>query len=279
MNVTNPSEPSSLDALLNSAQSLVGQAFDGLVRLSQHLDQTFGPEVTTLLTVVLGLASLALALLPVYSAWRKPAARADAGEPEPAPVEIKRNALGEEIVQMHPECLQTLYGVPPAPPEPELKAAPAAAIAAAAAAAPVDEPAPGRRPEARNDVTLGLIADLSDALAQQQQALDTLSLQTSRQQQKIDLLVAQLKAQSSAFLLQGERLLHLESRVEPEPAEAAADTATEVSEETQRLSTFDQAIELAAQGVSAEALMARCGLSVSEARLVVLVHGKAIAGE
>jgi len=271
MNATNHSESTSLDATTNAAQGVLDPAFDALARLSQSMDQAFGSEVTTLLTVLLGLVSLALALLPVYSAWRKPATGAGQTAAEPATPDIKRNALGEEIVQMHPECLQTLYGVPPAQPEPVVQAAPAPTVTAEA-------PAPERWPETRNDVPLGLIADLSEEFAKQQQVVEKLTLLTARQQQKIDMLVAQLKAQSSAFLLQGERLLHLEALMEKEPV-SDAEAETESNEENQRLSTFDQAIELAAQGVSAEALMARCGLSVSEARLVVLVHGKAIAGE
>ena len=123
-----------------------------------------------------------------------------------------------------------------------------------------------------NARALGLIADLSEELTQQHKTLLALKLLTEQQQRQLDSLVAQMKAQSSAFLLQGERLLRLEALAEQMPGQIVADEAG--NEELQRLSTFDQAIELAHQGATAEVLMSRCGLSVSEAQLVVLVHGK-----
>ena len=265
MNVTNHTEPTGLDVIVSNLQDYSERAYEALAQLSQSLDQTLGAEVTTVLTVVLGLLSLALALLPIYSAWRKPAPVVAVRPPEP---EIQRNVLGEEIVQMHPECLKELYGVPPQPIEP-----PPVAVAEVE---PVKAGVPESRPDNRNDVLLGLIADISEESAKQQQVVEKLTLLTAQQEQKIEMLIAQMKAQSSAFLLQGERLLRLESLVEQLPAESVVDDA--VSEEVQRLSTFDQAIERAAQGASAETLMEECGLSVSEARLVVLVHGKAAAG-
>lgn len=255
MNNTNPPEIDGLEAFIARLQMLGENAYDALARLSQNLDQLLGAEVTTMLTVGLGLISLILALLPFSSAWRRPA------EPVASPAtqdDVKRNALGEEIVQMHPERLQQLYGVQP------ITSAAAPEVAAVEPAATEVS-----TPTARHDVLLGLVADLSNELAEQQQAMKVLKRLSEQQQQQVDALLAQVKAQSSAFLLQGERLLRLESLAEP-----AASAATGSEESVQRLSTFDHAIELAGQGASAEALMAECGLSVSEARLVVLVHGK-----
>lgn len=250
MNTTNQIEPTGLDAFSASLQRSFEHAYEALMRLSLSLDQALGAEVTTGLAVILGLVSLALALLPVYAAWRQPSAMVVTPQSEP---DVPRNALGEEIVQMHPERLQQLYGVPEAKPVEPVEPPPQAVSAV-------------------NDLPLGLIADLSDELAKQQQIVDKLTLLTAQQQHNIEMLVAQLKAQSSAFLLQGERLLRLEFLATQQSAVPEAEATS--CEETQRLSTFDQAIELAGQGASVEALMAQCGLSVSEARLVVLVHGK-----
>ena len=168
---------------------------------------------------------------------------------------------------MHPECLQTLYGI--------------SANSQEANASPVQPAAetviatPERGPERGTDLPLGLIADLSEELTQQHKTVLVLQRLNEQQQLQIQALTAQMKAQSSAFLLQSERLLRLEAisekAFETTPSESSA-------EDLQRLSTFDQAIELAEKGASAEVLMSRCGLSVSEARLVVLVHGKPVTG-
>lgn len=273
MNATSHTEPMVLDVIVSNLQDYSERAYEALAQLSQGLDQTLGSEVTTALTVILGLISLALALLPVYSSWRKPAPIASAQLSEPA---ARQNDLTEEVVKMHPECLKELYGlssVQPVEPPPVVQPVPAEPIADLAA---ITANANESKPDSRNDMLLGLIADISEESAKQQQVVEKLTLLTAHQEKKIDMLVAQLKAQSSAFLLQGERLLRLESLVEQVPVESKVDEAA--SEETQRLSTFDQAIERAAQGATAETLMEECGLSVSEARLVVLVHGKAYAG-
>lgn len=252
-------ETTGLDALAETVQAFCQRAQDDLARISLSLDQTLGAEMTTALIMLLGILSLMLALFPFWSAWRKPSAST-----LPPPEPVQRDASGEEIVQMHPECLQTLYGIAASNPE-QAEASPVPP------AAEVAEVVPARG----HDLPLGLIADLSEELTQQHKTLLALQRQNEQQQLQIQALTAQMKAQSSAFLLQGERLLRLESisekAVEVTPPDPEA-------EELQRLSTFDQAIELAGQGASAEALMSRCGLSVSEARLVVLVHGKPVAG-
>lgn len=272
----NSTQPAEADGFAATLQSLGEQAYQAFGQLSQTLDQTLGAELTTALTVLLGLLSLGLALLPFLSGWRgaKPAVAA-----QPVIDAVLRDDKGEEVVQLHPERLQQLYDLPASAPAP----ASAPGSAPASAPAPVTEPArehdmpvaPPSAPTARNDVLLGLVADLSDELTQQQLAMKHLKQRSDEQQQQIVALLAQVKAQSSAFLLQGERLLQLESQIEPAEqvvSEVAADT---LSEDVQRLSTFDQAIEMARHGASAEALMSQCGLSVSEARLVVLVHGQA----
>lgn len=259
MTANNQTELADIDVVA-SVEAFFQSAYDGLARISSGLDQTLGADVTTGLAVVLGIVSLGLASIPVWSVWKRPAAAVP-----PVQEPVYTHASGEETVQMHPECLQELYGVS-APRE----ASPVAAMA------PVATPATEPAPESRHDVPLGLIADLSEELTQQHKALLALRLLTEQQQRQIDALAAQMKAQSSAFLLQGERLLRLEALAEQLPEQATDEAG---ADDLQRLSTFDQAIELAHQGVTAEELMSRCGLSVSEARLVVLVHGKSSAGE
>jgi len=262
----NSTQHTDADGLMGILQTLGEQTYQAFGNLSQTLDQTLGTEVTTALTVLLGLLSLGLALLPFLSGLRR-----SSPQPVTTPVidAVLRDAKGEEVVQLHPERLQQLYDLPVTAPAP----------------APLNEPEPVQAPvipaaapsaaTSRHDMLLGLVADLSDELTQQQHAMKHLKKRSEEQQQQIDALLAQVKAQSSAFLLQGERLLQLESRIEPVQALAPEAVAEEGGEDVQRLNTFDQAIELARQGASAEALMSQCGLSVSEARLVVLVHGQA----
>lgn len=263
MTVKNHTEPTGVDALVEPLQTFLESAYEGLARISHSLDQALGADMTTALITLLGVFSLLLALFPFWSAWRRPSVKTR--EPAPAEKPVPLDATGEEIVQMHPECLQTLYGVAPTPPIPEV-----------IPVQPEPEPA-SPAPERGQDVPLGLIADLSEELTQQHKLVLALQRQSEQQQLQIQSLTTQMKAQSSAFLLQGERLLRLESISDAVP-EAPAQQQDAGDEDMQRLSTFDQAIELAGQGVTAEELISRCGLSVSEARLVVLVHGKQAAG-
>lgn len=102
-------------------------------------------------------------------------------------------------------------------------------------------------------------------------AVDRLLQRVDSQQAQIHALLDELKAQSAALLMQGERLLQLEARLEQATA-GPADSADE-----ERLQSFDQAIVLAGQGLDEEALMARCGISAAEARLINLVHGQSAA--
>lgn len=261
MTATNHAEPVGFDALAEMLESFCRHAYDGLIRISLKLDQVLGAEMTTALAVILGVLSLVLALFPLWSLRRKPSAKT-----LPTQDPVQRDFLGEEIVQMHPECLQTLYGI--------------SAVSQDVSASPVQPAAetviapPERAPERGNDLPLGLIADLSEELTQQHKTMLALQRLNEQQQLQIQVLTAQMKAQSSAFLLQGERLLRLEA-ISEKISEASPQENND--EDMQRLSIFDQAIELAGQGVSAEVLMSRCGLSVSEARLVVLVHGKQVA--
>lgn len=262
MTVKNHTEPAGVDALAEPLQTFLESAYEGLARISQRLDQTLGADMATALITLLGVFSLLLALYPFWSAWRRPSVQTRESAPAEKPVPL--DATGEEIVQMHPECLQTLYGVAPTPPVPEVSSV-----------KPEPEPI-SPAPERGQDVPLGLIADLSEELTQQHKLVLALQRLIEQQQLQIQSLTAQMKAQSSAFLLQGERLLRLESINDAVPEAPAQQEAGD--EDLQRLSTFDQAIELAGQGATAEELISRCGLSVSEARLVVLVHGKQAAG-
>lgn len=250
---TSPPEITWIESLQLSASSLAENMSESLVGLNQWLEQQLGAELTTALAVGFGCVSLFLAIVPLWSAWRRPAR-------EP----MFKEQADPEVVQMHPERLQQLFGVPLAPTISTLK--PEVLVA--------DEAEPLNKPEmspSASDMALGLIADLSEALAKQQEEMAALRQQLGQQQQVVELLTSQMKAQSSAFLLQGERLLQLENGASNEATSEPLPV-----DDSQRLSTFDQAIRLASSGASAEQLMAECGLSQSEARLVVLVHGKAV---
>ena len=250
---TSPPEITLIESLQLSASSFAENVSESLVGLNHWLEQQLGAELTTALAVGFGCVSLFLAIVPLWSAWRRPAR-------EP----MFKEQADPEVVQMHPERLQQLYGVPLAPTISTLK--PEVLVA--------DEAEPLNKPEmspSASDMALGLIADLSEALAKQQEEMAALRQQLGQQQQVVELLTSQMKAQSSAFLLQGERLLQLENGASNEATSEPLPV-----DDSQRLSTFDQAISLASSGASAEQLMAECGLSQSEARLVVLVHGKAV---
>jgi hypothetical protein len=79
----------------------------------------------------------------------------------------------------------------------------------------------------------------------------------------------QLKIQSSALLIQGERILALETALEHmERRQQHAE------EERHRLENYDEAIALAAKGIDADTLMSRFNLSASEAELITLLHGR-----
>ena len=262
---TSPPEVSLIESLELSASSFADNMSESLVGLNHWLEQQLGAELTTALAVGLGCVSLFLAIVPIWSAWRRasPQQSSDLSD-TPARESMLKDQAEPEVVQMHPERLQQLYGVPLAPTMSTLK--PEVLVA--------DDPEPLNKPEmspSASDMALGLIADLSEALAKQQTETAALRQQLSQQQQVVELLTSQMKAQASAFLLQGERLLQLENGASNEAAPEPLPV-----DDSQRLSTFDQAISLASSGASAEQLMAECGLSQSEARLVVLVHGKPV---
>lgn len=247
-----------------------------MAQFSQTLDEQFGAEVTTAVAISLGLISLLLAVMPFVSDWRQ--RRAEVARSEPPTVAESQGATDpedDEIVQMHPERLQQLYGLAPVTPilkAPELPKEPEPTLSSTAFAESMKAPEAVEPSPRQNDVTLALMADLSESLAQQDAQIKALNDRLGQQQQVIELLTAQLKAQSSAFLMQGERLLHLESNLASSQGLADAQGATK-PESSERLSTFDEAIRLAAAGSSVEHLMAECELSQSEARLVALVHG------
>lgn len=96
-------------------------------------------------------------------------------------------------------------------------------------------------------------------------AVDRLLQRVESQQAQIHELVSELKSQSSAVVLQGERLMALEAHV---TGLVAAEPEPEVVEQP-----LEEAISSAAQGLSTEELVSRFGLSEAEARLIHLVHG------
>jgi hypothetical protein len=262
---TSPPEVSFIESLSLSLNAFTQDISQSLMRLNQWLEQQWGAELTTALAIGLGAVSLVLALLPLWSAWRRPSPQNPSDTLESLVSEsVLKDSNGQEVVQMHPERLQQLYGVPLTPlttPEPVVPVMVEPAMPSEKSAL---------SPSA-SDMALGLMADLSEALAKQQEETAELRQTLNQQQQVVELLMVQMKAQSSAFLLQGERLLQLENGVCNEVTSESSE-----AEDSQRLSTFDQAIRLASSGASTEQLMAECGLSQSEARLVVLVHGQSI---
>lgn len=259
---TNSPDVSLFDSFHSGLTFFAETVSQGLLNLSYYLDQQFGAETTTALVTSLGLISLVLAVYPLWASWRQQ--RFQSGRstsPSQLTVPEPADAV-PEVVEMHPERLQQLYGV---------SLAPAAAARTVQASAALDEspsPEPMEVSQRPLDLALGLIADLSESLSQQKTETATLRELLNQHQQLIELLTAQMKAQSSAFLLQGERLLQLESGQGRD-----LELNQSASEGSSRLSTFDQAISLAAAGASVEQLMAECELSQSEARLVALVHG------
>ncbi|MEL0027596.1 MAG: hypothetical protein VW625_02855, partial [Perlucidibaca sp.] len=143
----------------------------------------------------------------------------------------------------------------PAPAEP----APAVALAAASAATGSNEP------PARENASLRLMVSAVDRLLQRVES----------QQAQIHALLDELKAQSSALVVQGERVLELEARVSALASGVpVAATASASGAETQ-LPALEQAIALAARGAGEQELVSQLGLSAAEARLINLVHGQA----
>ncbi len=81
----------------------------------------------------------------------------------------------------------------------------------------------------------------------------------------------QVRMQSSALLLQSEAIRAMEAYMElldnRQSVGAAADTAP--------VNDYDTAISLAAKGVDSDTLMARTGISATEAELILRLHGAA----
>jgi len=227
------------------------------------------------LPVTLGVAALlillALAVLLTRRRRRQAADRSDTAATV-APVEP---VLGGEPGRTHPEALAMLYDAPSRR-EPVLSSAPAEPVAATVSvpARPVPEtaaPVPdvavaGPVPVARENASLKLMVSAVDRLLQRVES----------QQSQIRALLDELKAQSSALVVQGERLLALEARVAAlSGGGAVAPAVTAGQPAGDMLPALEQAIALAARGADEQELVSQLGLSAAEARLINLVHGQA----
>lgn len=94
-------------------------------------------------------------------------------------------------------------------------------------------------------------------------------VQLQSQQRLLRELQQQIKIQSSALLIQGQRLLAVESALEQ-----VDQRQQRFEEERNRLENYDEAIALAASGIDSDSLRQRFNLSPSEAELITLLHGK-----
>lgn len=152
---------------------------------------------------------------------------------------------------------------------PELIQVPVPVQAAAqVVASPVTFAAPAPEP-ARVFAEPALLGTASAPTAQAAVTLEHVMASLQTQTRLIQNLQQQLKVQSSALLLQGERLLAAEAAL------AQVDQRQQgLEEERHRLENYDQAIALAGSGVDTDALMEQFGLSASEAELITLLHGK-----
>lgn len=114
-------------------------------------------------------------------------------------------------------------------------------------------------------------ATIEPALKTEPAALD---LQQEVQELRLALSAVQdqVRMQSSALLLQSEAIRAMEAYMElldnrQHSTSAAADSAP--------VNDYDTAISLASKGVDAETLMARTGISATEADLITRLHGQA----
>jgi len=114
-------------------------------------------------------------------------------------------------------------------------------------------------------------ATIEPALKTEPAALD---LQQEVQELRLALSAVQdqVRMQSSALLLQSEAIRAMEAYMElldnrQHSISAAADSAP--------VNDYDTAISLASKGVDAETLMARTGISATEADLITRLHGQA----
>ena len=247
--------------------------------------------------VVLGLAGFLFLLLLV--ALLRRLLRAPASPPETAGETAAGAEDADTPARLHPEALSRLYDrVERREPAVVSAAVPAVATAASAPARtepalgdPVAAPAPTGEPVAPAPVIAEAVRPhasaapvVSESFKLLVPAVDRLLRRVESQQAQINALLEELKVQSSAVVIQGDRIIALEASLarvqqqavvplvapvvmaEPAAAGVPVTGATESS-------ALDQAIALAESGADEAELSARFGLSVAEARLVRLVHG------
>lgn len=226
-------------------------------------------DAVPVILVFSGLLLVVLLIVMIKRARQRKLAR-QAIVPEPA-------AETPVTGRPQPEALAKLYDAPMARQEPAVPAQSAAPVVAAVAAPAMSvaaAPTPTLATSASDDQGSVRESAASRLLVA---AVDRLLHRVESQQAQIHALLDELKAQSSALMVQGERLLALEARVAELPGQAAASSESEPAEPA-RLASLDQAIALAGQGLSEEELVNRCGLSAAEARLINLVHGQPASG-
>ncbi len=120
-------------------------------------------------------------------------------------------------------------------------------------------------PELEQPATIEPVLKTEPAALDLQQEVQELRLALSAVQD-------QVRMQSSALLLQSEAIRAMEAYMElldnrQHSTSAAADSAP--------VNDYDTAISLASKGVDAETLMARTGISATEADLITRLHGQA----
>lgn len=125
--------------------------------------------------------------------------------------------------------------------------------------------------ERKQELELEQPAVIEPVLSTEPEALD---LQQEVQELRLALSAVQdqVRMQSSALLLQSEAIRAMEAYMElldnrQHSVSAAADSAP--------VNDYDTAINLASKGVDAETLMARTGISATEAELIARLHGQA----
>lgn len=125
--------------------------------------------------------------------------------------------------------------------------------------------------ERKQELELEQPAVIEPVLSTEPEALD---LQQEVQELRLALSAVQdqVRMQSSALLLQSEAIRAMEAYMElldnrQHSVSAAADSAP--------VNDYDTAINLASKGVDAETLMARTGISATEAELITRLHGQA----
>lgn len=125
--------------------------------------------------------------------------------------------------------------------------------------------------ERKQEPELEQPAVIEPVLSTEPEALD---LQQEVQELRLALSAVQdqVRMQSSALLLQSEAIRAMEAYMElldnrQHSVSAAADSAP--------VNDYDTAINLASKGVDAETLMARTGISATEAELITRLHGQA----